>query len=233
MLIFRSHDHVPETITSNTLLGLVQEWVAINQTAAHHSQVSGWGLEGCLRPGDVVDLVDRSSQPRQDEILHQLVEEGTYLATRVILQALLPKLFVIARKRSTYSATLEDHLQIAISDLWQAVADYPIHRNRWVAMNLAGAVCRAFEPEIAEGSSLEALGELPDPDQESRDADLQLRQLFHDGLHQGVVAPEDLELLSEIYLEGGTSTTAAVQRGTSSAAIRKRCERIRNRLAAV
>ena len=35
MLVFRSHDEVPEGITCSTLIGLAQEWVAINKTAEY------------------------------------------------------------------------------------------------------------------------------------------------------------------------------------------------------
>lgn len=39
MLVFRSHESVPDAVTSPTLRGLAQEWVAINATAEYHRQV--------------------------------------------------------------------------------------------------------------------------------------------------------------------------------------------------
>lgn len=235
MLVFRSHDEVPEGITCSTLIGLAQEWVAINTAAEYHHQVSRFGFEGCLRPGDIVDLIDRSPREVQNQMLHTLITHDTYLSSRILLQALLPKLLGIARSRASYSASLDDHLQGIISDLWQAISEYPVHRITHVAMNLIGMARRAFQPvgephrELNEMTVTQAVLHEDTP----QDHQQQLQELFDAGLRQGTVTTEELELLTEVYLEGVSSAEAAAKRNLTGPNVRKRCERIRGRLASV
>lgn len=233
MLVFRSHDAVPEGIRCATIAGLAQEWVSINKTSG--GQVARLGFINCLRPGDVVDLIDRSPREVQNRMLHTLITHGSYLASRIVLQALLPKLLGIARSRASYSATLDDHMQGIISDLWQAIADYPVHRTTHVAMNLVCMARRAFEPltqphrELDEETATRAVLR----DDTAANFEQQLQELFDAGLQQGVVTTEELTLLREVYLEGISSAEAASRRGITGPNVRKRCERIRGRLATI
>lgn len=233
MLVFRSHDAVPDGIRCATIAGLAQEWVTINRTS--EGQVVRFGFSDCFRPGDVVDLIDRSPREVQNHMLHSLITHGSYLSSRIVLQALLPKLLGIARSRASYSATLDDHMQGIISDLWQAIADYPVHRTTHVAMNLVCMARRAFEPiaqphrELDEEMASQAVLR----DDITANFEQQLQELFDAALQQGAVTPEELTLLKEVYLEGVSSAEAASRRGISGPNVRKRCERIRGRLSTI
>ena len=114
VLVFRSHDTVPDSVTSPTLRGLAQEWVAINATAEYHHQIAQMGIPGCSRPGDVLDLIDRSTSEVANELLYNLVVHDSYLSSRMVLQALLPRVLNIACGRVVYSGTLDDHIQTLV-----------------------------------------------------------------------------------------------------------------------
>lgn len=122
MLVFRSHDNVPDVITSPTLRSLAQEWVVINATAEYHRQVAQMAISECTRPGDVLDLIDRSTSEVANELLYDLDVSDSYLSSRMVLQALLPRVLNIACGCVVYSGTLDDHIQSLISDVWEAIA---------------------------------------------------------------------------------------------------------------
>ena len=130
-MIFRSHHQVPEAQTCPTITALLQEWVTINQSVEFTRQVPNLGplFVTCTTPGDVVDLLDRTSYPHLDELLHALVKEGSYLAHRILLQAFLPKLLKKALKRAWLpnSGELDDHLQDCISDFCRSARTTRTH----------------------------------------------------------------------------------------------------------
>lgn len=227
MQVFRSHDTVPETITSPTLEGLAQEWVAINATAEYHRQVSQMGFTGCTRPGDVLDLIDRSDSATANELLYQLVTHDSYLASRMVLQAVLPRVLNNAIARVQYSGTLEDHLQTLIGDVWTAIADYPAHSTKYVALNLTRR--RGFEDD---DDRCGPLGDF-DPGYHESGPEHELKLLVHSALTEGRVAAHDIELLHEIYIQGYSAIEAAERRHVKADVIRQRCSRTRARLAAV
>ena len=230
MLVFRSHDAVPDAITSPTLRGLAQEWVAVNATAEYHRQVAQMGIPGCTRPGDVLDLIDRSTSEVANELLYNLVVHDSYLSSRMVLQALLPRVLNIACGRVVYSGTLDDHIQTLISDVWEAIATYPEHCTRYVALNLTRR--RGFIKETDDRCiPVAEVYDLVDPIPAADDAGLELNLILEAGLSDGAVSADDVDLLLEVYIQGWSASEAAERRDVSAAVIRKRCERTRTRLA--
>lgn len=233
--VFRSHHAVPDVPMSPTLLGLAKEWVAINGAAEYHSQVRRLNIEGCNTPGDLVDLIDSSPTEQKNQILHALIVADTYVSTRVILQAFLPRLLNQAQRRSWYGGTLEDHLQEMISELWQRVAEYPRESTaaRWTTFTTQRLQPSRFVPEDEQHLPLEEDHlELPTAPEDTTATQI-LEDLFRAGLDRGLVTADDLELLNELYLgiQEITSAEVASNRGCSAAAVRKRSERIKKRLA--
>jgi DNA-directed RNA polymerase specialized sigma24 family protein len=231
VLVFRSHDAVPDVITSPTLRGLAQEWVAINATAEYHRQVAQMGIPGCSRPGDVLDLIDRSTSEVANELLYNLVVHDSYLSSRMVLQALQPRVLNIACGRVVYSGTLDDHIQSLISDVWEAIATYPEHCTRYVALNLTRR--RGFVKETDDRCIpvAEVYDMVVDPISAAEDAGLELKLILEAGLSDGAVSADDVDLLLEVYIQGWSASEAAERRDVSAAVIRKRCERTRTRLA--
>lgn len=232
MQVFRSHDTVPASITSPALRSLAQEWVTINATAEHHRQVARLGIPGCSRPGDVLDLIDAADSVAANDLLYRLVMHDSYLSSRMALQAVMPRVFKVARGRATFDGHFEDHLQALICEVWEAIATYPEHRTNHVALNLTRT--RALD---RTGDSLctpvadffdSVIGTETDDTSER-----ELGWVLHAGPDSGVVSEADVELLLEVYVQGYSATEAAARRNMTSAAVRKRCERTRTRLAAV
>lgn len=230
MLVFRSHDVVPESITSPTLIGLAEEWVAINATAEYHRQVAQMGFPGCTRPGDVLDMIDSSTDVLEcNDVLYRLVTHDSYLSSRMVLQALLPRILKIALGRAARSETLEDHLQILITEVWESIASYPAHCTRYVAYNLTR---RHGFPQETDDRCVPVAEIYETADTTAAEAELELNLLLDAGLRAGAVSSEDVDLLLEIYVQGYNATEAAKPRNVSAAAIRKRCQRALSRLSA-
>lgn len=232
MQVFRSHDTVPASITSPALRSLAQEWVTINATAEHHRQVAQLGVPGCSRPGDVLDLIDAADDVTANDLLYRLVMHDSYLSSRMALQAVMPRVFKVARGRATFDGHFEDHLQALICEVWETIASYPEHRTNHVALNLTRtrALDRTGDSLCAPVAEFfdSVIGTETDDDTPERELDW----VLHAGLHSGAVSEADVELLLEVYVQGYSATEAAERRNMTSVAVRKRCERIRTRLAA-
>ena len=229
MQVFRAHDTVPATITSPTLRSLAQEWVVINSTAEYHRQVALLGIAGCTRPGHVLDLIDATDAAAANELLYRLVMHDSYLSSRMALQAVLPRVFRLARARAFYGGDIDDHLQTLIGDVWETIASYPEHRTKHVALNLTRArTADRTDPPCTPVPEFfdSVIGTEPD-DTAERDLGL----VLHAGLRAGAVSVDDVELLLEIYVQGYSPTEAAERRNMTAVAIRKRCQRTRTRLA--
>lgn len=235
-MIFRSHHQVPEAQTCPTITALLQEWVTINQSVEFTRQVPNLGplFATCTTPGDVVDLLDQTSYPHLDELLHSLVKTGSYLAHRILLQAFLPKLLKKALKRAWLpnSGELDDHLQDCISDFWQICANYPDTWNGHVVHHLTHT---PYVPQRSITRTVPLDGQAHDlPQTEpTEDPGQTLTDLFTIALTSGLATTEDLELLCATYLEKNTSNVVAEQFGLTPAAVRKRCQRTKERLATI
>lgn len=229
MKVFRSHDTVPDHIDSPTLRALAEEWVAINANADHHYEIAQLGLPGCTRPCDVLDLNDAlSSGEEANRILYKLVTSQSYLCWRIALQAVLPRILLLAMSRNAISGGLEDHLQDLIGGVWEEIGSYNPNNKNYVALNITRR--RPTKPDhLVLRENVDDHAVAP----ETELAASELRLLFRDGLRMGAVTEDDVELLTEIYIEGYSTRQAADRRNATPVAIRKRCERTRTRLATV
>lgn len=233
-MIFRSHTAVPDTPVCATVAALLHEWVSINRSGDVTQQVQllGPSFVTCRTAGDVVDLIDRSPGHVSNQMLYSLVMAQSYLAHRILLQALLPKLLNNALRRARYEGQLDDHLQDCISELWEACASYPPQSTNHVVRNLTRT------PYVSRRSVRETVAfvdqlEVPHPEQHDTNASDRLAELFDMALNEGQVSMEDLDLLRLVYLEEHTSREVAGMLGVSADSVRKRCQRIKQRLAAV
>lgn len=235
MKVFRSHHAVPDVPMSPTLLGLAKEWVAINDAAEYHRQIQRLEIDGCFTPGDLVDRIDASTIDRKNQILHRLIVADTYLATRIILQAFLPKILKEAQRRRALSGgDLEDHIQEMVSELWERVADYPRESTaaRWTKFTTQRLLPGPLVAEVEHLQLEEEHLELAATERDTLAAET-IEALFRAGLDRGVVTEDDVELLNELYLgvDEVTSAEVAANRGSTPANVRKRSERIKRRLA--
>lgn len=251
MLVFRAHEEVPSTITYPALRQLAAEWVNLNETIST-SVIARFGIEGCYRAGDIVDRYDSVDFAGQDEILHALLfsQPGSTIGRRIVLQALLPRIFNQAWKLThrginlgtSPSSVFEERLHYLIADVWTVLGDYlPTSRSSIAQTIIHRAKARFFE-ELPNEVSVDAQ-DIVDSDgerlwlpEETSDFAEELDAVFREGLAQGVVAEEEVALLRRVYLVDDVTSgisQAADEHQVSRACIRKRCERARKRLATI
>lgn len=212
-----------------------REWARLQEDADAAAACARWAtrsvvLSGCRRPQDVVDRV----RAAPDEVLLVLLEDavrGGALAGRVVLQAMLPKVVLMASLDA--AAEVDDYL----TALWCEVAAYPVRRRRSsVAANLALDTLKSVRRErcpphdVATPPHLVVLaadrhggrGPVEDgrPDG-GLTADVVLRQAHQHRL----VDPRTRDLLRSVYAEGLSGEAAAQRHGLSPGAVRSRCSR--------
>lgn len=200
-------------MTSSTLVSLNFEWDELVRTTGA-PPLSWRGFEA-LRGADDLDQLLQSIRQRPDATLAALLTlgaDGDRLAWRVVLQAMLPKAVRLSRGA-------EDRLTEAVSELWVAIAEYPLARRpRSIAANLAWTLQRRLSPPPVV-AMMPACGD-PDADQTLARA----RAL-------GLIDAEHHRTLWLIYVLGLTSAAAAAELGISAELVRYRCSRSVRRLA--
>lgn len=166
---------------------------------------------------DLDDLLD-VIRTRPDEALSALLRigrEGEALAWRVVLQAMLGKVVMLCRSRP-------DRFDEAVSELWLAIAEYPLDRRpRSIAANLSWTMRRW----IAEASRVPELQPCAhEPDATAADTLVAARRLK-------LIDAETHRTLWLVYVAGLTSALAAAELGTTAELVRYRCSRSLRRLA--
>jgi DNA-directed RNA polymerase specialized sigma24 family protein len=160
----------------------------------------------------VLDLI----RQHPDDVLAALLRLGAGgqpLAHRVVLQTMLG---MVVRLCAGRHALLPE----AISELWLAIADYPLERRpRAIAANLAWTVRRSLNTTPPPAP--------PPPDPHEPDAasvlaDARRLRLIDDVTHR---------TLWTVYVAGLTSQQAADVLGTTAGAVRWRCSHALRRLA--
>lgn len=178
---------------------------------------------GCL--GDVLACV--AADP--DRVLWLLLRaerDGVAYAGRVVLQAMLPKVYAMAR-RDAYACP-HDY----VVHLWLRIRTFPLRRRRRVAANLALDTLKAVKSEqrnrfeVADGRLERQLRQrVPDP---VPDADGVLRA----ATELGVIDSATAAVLTSVYADGLSGCEAAVRHSLSPALVRRRCHVGVRRLAA-
>lgn len=202
-------------MTSATLVSLNSEWSQL--TAAHSDVLIRWAqtepvLGEALDLHDLLDLV-RAAPDQVLLALLRLGRGGDPLAWRVVLQAMLGKAVSL-------SGGHEDVLVELVSELWLAIADYPIERRpHAVAANLSWTLRRRLVPAPMVLA-------LFTPPEASAEATLDRARALC------LIDEADHRTLSLVYLDGLTSARAGAALGISAELVRYRCRRTLRRLAA-
>lgn len=138
---------------------------------------------------------------------------GDALAARAVIQAMLPKMVLMA-SRDPVSA-FDDYL----GALWVRVATYPLERRRRaVAANLALDTLKAVS------SAARAPRPVPLPAHEA-DPLADAEPVLAAGVRLGVIDERTLRTLTAVYVDGRTSAAAGQVLGLSADAVRWRCSK--------
>jgi DNA-directed RNA polymerase specialized sigma24 family protein len=215
-------------------------------------------LAGCVTPADVLTAIRADPDPTLGALItiHQggavsppecssgsavdpLATRRDELAGRIILQTMLGKLVLMARRDSVHA--VEDY----VGQLWLRMGNYPLARRpRRVAANLAldtlKAVVRdhgcgrlgkfALVPVSSDELERAELGlqlwRAMDPP-----ADLTARRVLRTAEQLGLIDDSTRRLLLGVYGEGLSSSAAAARYGLTPTTVRFRCSRAIRKLA--
>jgi len=197
------------------LTALNSEWATL--VAGPVGQLGDWAaaepaLAGVADLDGVLDLI----RNKPDDVLAALLRLGAAgdpLAHRVVLQSMLG---MLVRACSGRAGLLPE----AMSELWLAIAEYPVERRpRSIAANLAWAVRRRLR-------SVPQLGQpAPEPPEPGAAAVLAEARQF------GLIDDVTHHTLWLVYVAGMTSQQAGLALGTTAGAVRWRCSHALRRLA--
>lgn len=196
---------------SRTLAALNGEWLDLQ----HQAAPAPWA--DALPPG-VRSLGDAVGAVRHDPdavllALLRLQAGGDRLAGRVLVQAMLPKLVLMAVRDD--QASFDDYL----AALWERVATYPIARRpRRVAANLALDSLKSVKASRPNAVRRSPLPVDPDP---LRDA----TTVLDAGERLGVIDGLTRRTLEAVYVDGRTSRAAGDVLGMSADTVRWRCSK--------
>lgn len=199
------------------LVALNEEWRILAPRGA-----PGWGhrepaLAAASHLGSVLTLIREQPDPVLAALL-RLGAAGDELAYRVVLQTMLGKAVLLCAGRA-------ELLPEAISELWLAIAEYPLSRRpRAIAANLAWAVRRRLptaEP-VSPVADMETVAEPPERDASGTLGEARQLGLIDEPTHR---------TLWTVYVAGLTSAQAAAALGTTPELVRWRCSRALRRLA--
>ena len=197
---------------------LNREWQEFSSQRCGEWAVAEPALAGATDLAAVLAMVRRSP----DEVLGALLRlgrDGDQRAHRTVLQAMLGKLVVLCAGRA-------DLLPEAVSELWLAIAEYPLERRpRCIATNLAWAVHR----RLPRASPARGLGDLdlPAPAPPAPDA----ASILREARDLGLIDDRTHHTLWTVYVVGRSSRQAADELHTTPELVRWRCSRALRRLA--
>jgi DNA-directed RNA polymerase specialized sigma24 family protein len=200
-----------------TLARLNTEWAELAQTSA--PTVAEWvrrcpQLEPAADLGHLLDVI----RARPDDAMRALLElgrAGEPLAWRVVLQAMLGKVVLLCRSRP-------ERFDEAVSELWLAIAEYPLERRpRSIAANL-GWMLRRW---LAEASRV------PGPQAAVHRVGATAEDTLVAARRLELIDAETHRTLWLVYVAGLTSARAAAELGTTSELVRYRCSHTLRRLA--
>ena len=199
-----------------TLTDLNAEWSGLVRTS--DATVAAWARRfSALDPAsDLAGLLD-VIRARPDAAMAALLaigRDGDPLAWRVVLQAMLGTVVLACRRRP-------DRFDEAVSELWLAIAEYPLERRpRSIAANLTWTLRRRLAEQPPAPVALPSV-----PRDASAEATLTAARRLR------LIDAETHRTLWLVYVAGLTSARAAEELGTTPELVRYRCSRSLRRLA--
>lgn len=208
---------------------LNEEWRQL--VSGQNELVQGWAegepvLNGCR---DVADVLVRS-QHHPDQVLGLLIaldHDGVGVAGRIVLQAMLGKMVLMAGRDP--QAGVDDY----VTQLWCRVRSYPLaERPRRIAANLALDTLKSVKAErygrapTVRGQVATCLTlELTGSEQPAAPVDLSAARVLRAATELGLIDDPTCRLLAAVYAEGWSGREVADQLQISHSTLRFRCSR--------
>lgn len=197
---------------SRTLAALNDEWLDLQFDPAPDPWRTSPALAGARTLGEVFARVRDDPDAVLLALLHHQ-STGDRLAGRVVVQAMVPKLVLMAVRDP--EATFDDHL----AALWVRVATYPVARRpRRVAANLALDTLKSITSARPRAVASLPGVVVPDPLADAT-------TVLDAGVRLGVIDGLTRRTLEVVYVDGRTSHAAADVLGVSADSVRWRCSK--------
>lgn len=213
-----------------TMERLNTEWDALAAAPSTAGSIAGWAadcpaLAGCNTLDDVLAAITAAP----DEVLGRLLAAdaaGCPLAGRVVLQTMLPKLIVMARRDQR--ADFTEYL----AQLWLRIRTYPLTRRpHRIAANLALDTLKAIKVErggtvlAVDDAVLEQLQQAAAGRHGGHPDELAARRVLRIARELGLVDDLTHAVLISVYADGLTGREAASRHGISHDLVRWRCSK--------
>jgi hypothetical protein len=240
---------------------LNQEWSQIRHLASSHRTVARWArrypvLAGATDPHDIITMIDTADSATKDDLFTALIllaQDGQDLASRTLLQAMLPKLSQLARGSKSL-APIEDRRQLIVGAFWEAVKTIRVeNRNGHFAGQLAldahnlvynssrGKEISLPPEELPRKSRWASVQYCTDSEavhdeaQLYPDKDSNLSEVLNWMLTNKQLSDSEVSLMESVYIRpqrGHTQAKTAADLQMSFPAMRKRCSRITTKIKA-
>lgn len=199
-------DHLRETLAS-----LDAEWRHLVESDPPQPRAWRRDCPAFAGASGLAGVVSAIAADPDRALLHLLEVHagGDALAGRVVLQAVLGKLVLLAR--TDPAASLDDYLAAA----WERIATYPTSRRTSVAANLVLDALKAVKREQRRPAATPPVAPR-EPDAAS---------ILWVASDLGLIDPTAVATLEAVYLDGCSGVDAARRLGTTPGAVRVRCHR--------
>jgi hypothetical protein len=223
---------------------LDHEWRYLGSSPAARQRLRTWAtdapaLTDYAHPAAlVVDANRRGNPPRSDQLLVAVTRHATGgddLASRTLLQALLPGLKAIARRyRPIVNARGQDTDSLVIAYAWEQICCFPLERRpRRIAANILYDTQQQLHRSINRPTPalvpIEAITHEPAAPPTGDDP----RAWLEHAVARGVLTPDEARLIAVTRLGYGTIADLAHVFDCDPATLRRRRRRAEDRLASV
>jgi len=212
---------------SPTVRTLVQEWSNISVAPSTLKEVNGWGLPG-KRVGNLDEVLIRAGFGLEatdsvgDQYLFKLVIRAAHdeLATRIVLQRLLPPLIAVAARRGKLiRGGFDEALTETVAQAWMLIRTYPVkNRPAKIASNLVrdseyfAFVRDSRLKQLAVAWGDEIMESVPSPEAQMN-SELEIGNLLAEAAKWNV-APRSLKVLRQLA-DGESFRSIATQAGVN------------------
>lgn len=243
----------PRNLSPASVIGRLNlEWQRLHEDEETNAVVASWAaqdarLEGLGSLAAIEEANAGKVDERIDAMFYALVSRAVHdvgPAARIVLQLMLPKVVLIARRYTQRFGEIEERRQLALDCMWEQICTFPVDmRRHHVPCHLAWDTKRAVHNAVvAETTEIptDLLGDMHTVHAPAN-ASEELLVVLVEAVRDGVITAEEANLIGARY-SGGTeddrttwrsygnlSVIAATTRLTPDA-VKKRCSRIRHRL---
>jgi DNA-directed RNA polymerase specialized sigma24 family protein len=214
-----------------------REWEALQGARLGHA-LQAWSLREpalkALSPRALLLVLRQATNPdRKDEILAALVRTAARdpLAGRLLIEALLPGLKVIARRLIAQGRDREEVWAAVLAHAWIRIQTYPLSRRpRRIAANILLDTLRLTLRDLDSGRHQDEIPLESIEEAEARPDQVSVDSLVFEAVVEGALSPADAELVVRTRFGGETLAEVAASAAVPYNTVKVRRQRAERRL---